>query len=335
MAAAMVARHATAPQAVAPAAPRPVARTTVSRGETTIGVTESSVPSAVQPGATTPVKPSAPTQKSRPVKQPPSRAILPGDLVCGECGEGNPPARNFCSRCGSTLKDAVIAKRKWWQRLIPKRRRKSLEAGARPWKAADGGTKQRRKGGKLGKLYAKLRPVVAGALLLVGLVVGVTPNLREKVTDKAADTKNSIMSKLQPHYVPLAPIDIRATAEEPDSPGSNVIDGNTVTGWLAPDGTVEPTLVVRFDEPFDLERIQVWNGAAEGYKDHDRPSQLHFVFDTGQSFDLTIDDIPDPKEYEIKNGGGVREIEVHVVGTYSSLANHAVGLREIEFLFRK
>ncbi len=214
-----------------------------------------------------------------------------------------------------------------------------MEAGARPWKAADGGTKQRRKGGSLGKLFAKARPLVAGALLLSGLVVGVTPNLREKVTGKIGDTKDSIMSKLQPHYVPLSPIDIRGIVEDPNSPASNVIDGNTLTGWIAPDGTDDKSFVVRFDEPFDLERIKVWNGGPETdglkFKDLDRPSQLHFVFDTGQSFDLTIEDVPDPKEYEIKNGDGVQEFEVHIVGTYSSLSNHAVGLREIEFLFRK
>ena len=333
VAAALVARNATAPP-IAPAVPRPVARTTVTRGETTIGAAEPSA-TAVQPGAVSPVKPMAPAQRSRPVKQPPSRTIVPGDLVCGECGEGNPPARNFCSRCGNTLKDAAVAKRKWWQRLVPRRRRKSMEAGARPWKASNGGKKQRRKGGKLGKLFAKLRPIIAGAMLLVGLVVGVTPNLREKATGKIGDVKDSIMSKVQPHYVPLAPITITGTSEQPDSPVSAVIDGNTITSWIAQGEDLEPTIVVRFDEPFDLERLKLWNGAAVGFKDHDRVSQIHFVFDTGQSFDLTVNDLPDPQEYEIKNAKGVQEIELHIVETYSSLSGDAVGLSEIEFLFRK
>src|SRR6185503_18170276 len=134
-----------APPAPAPEAPRPVAKTTVAaRGETTVGATVTPVTAGQQPTAVTPMKPTAPAQRPKPVKQPPTRKILPGDLICGECGEGNPPARNFCSRCGSSLKAAAVAKRHWWQKLIPHRKRKAMEAGARPWKTADGKQKRQR-----------------------------------------------------------------------------------------------------------------------------------------------------------------------------------------------
>src|SRR5690606_16548881 len=110
---------------------------------------------------------------------------------------------------------------------------------------------------------------------------------------------------------------------------------NPLSFWIAPGEDPEPTIVVRFDEPFDLERIKLWNGAAVGFKDNERVQNIHFVFDTGQSFDLVVDDLPDGQEYGIENADGVREVELHVTGTYSSLAGEQLGLSEIEFYFKK
>jgi hypothetical protein len=341
-ASALVATGATAPPRppdTAGAEPRTVARTTVSatRGETTIGapLVAGGIPGALKPGDTGPVKPTTPTPPRKPVRQPPTRKIVPGDLICGACGEGNPPARNFCSRCGTTLRDAAVARRRWWKRFVPHRRRKALEAGARPWKAGDGTTKRRRSGGKLARVYSKLRPLVAGVLLVAGLVVGFTPDLRGRVTSEIGDAKDSLMRRIQPRYTPLQPVSIAATSEAPEQPVANLIDGNTLTSWTAPATDPEPTFVVRFDEPFDLARISVWNGSVDGFKDNARAADLHFVFDTDQSFDLTIKDLPDKQEYAIENGSGVREVEVHVVGTYSSLGSDDLGLTEIEFLFKR
>jgi hypothetical protein len=280
------------------------------------------------------MKPTAPQNRPKPVKQPPTRKILPGDLICGECGEGNPPARNFCSRCGTTLKDAAVAKRKWWQMLIPRRKRKTMEAGARPWKTKEGAQKRSRTN-PFAKLFVKLRPIIAVFILLAGLLVGFTPNIREKVTGKIGDIKDSIESKLRPTYVPLAPIDIDVTTALPDNPGENLIDTNPLTFWVAPGNDPQPTIVVTFDEPFDMQRMKLWNGAAEGYADHERVSDIHFVFDTGKSYDLHVEDIPDGKEYAIKNGNDVRRVELHITGTVTSLASEQLGLSEIEFYFKK
>jgi hypothetical protein len=332
----LVAANVTAPPAPAPEAPRPVAKTTVAaRGETTVGATVTPVAAGQQPTAVTPMKPTAPAQRPKPVKQPPTRKILPGDLICGECGEGNPPARNFCSRCGSSLKAAAVAKRHWWQRLIPHRRRKQMEAGARPWKAADGSQKSRKRGGVLAKIYVKARPIIAIMILLAGLLIGFSPNLREKVTGKIGDMRDSIESKLRPTFVPLSPINITTTSALPDQPGANLIDTNPQTFWVAPGEDPQPTIVVTFDQPFDLQRIKIWNGTAVGFKDHERVSEIHLVFDTGKSFDLHIDDVPDGKEYSIKNGDGVKTVELHITGTVTSLTSDQVGMSELEFYLKK
>ena len=321
------------------AAPRVVARKEVAAGERVIGdVAGSGGPAgAVSPGSVEAVKPQRPADRPRPVKQKPTRKILPGDLICGECGEGNPPARKFCSRCGTPLTTATVAKIPWWRRLVPRRRRRSMEAGQRPWKATDGTQKKPRRGigGVLAAAFRKLRPVIAVGVLVAGLLLGFSPDLRERVTSTVGDAKDSVMSRIQKTYGPIAPVAVTTNAELPDAPVAHAVDSNTITSWIAPGDGPEPVLVVRFDEPIDLEKVKIWNGAAVGFKDHARVRDLHFVFDTGQSFDLAVDDLPDGQDYSIGNGKGVREVEVHIVGTHRSLTGTDVGLSEIEFLVRR
>ena len=155
------------------------------------------------------------------------------------------------------------------------------------------------------------------------------------MTGKFGDMTDSVESKLRPTFVPLAPINITVTSALPDQPGANLIDTNPQTFWVAPGEDPQPTIVVTFDQPFNLERIKIWNGTAVGFKDHERVSDIHFVFDTGKSFDLHIDDVPDGKEYSIKNGGGVRTVEMHITGTVTSLTSDQVGMSELEFYLKK
>jgi TIR domain len=63
----------------------------------------------------------------------PTRSPQPGDLICGECGEANSPSRKFCGRCGASLASASTFPPTWWRRIVPRRRRKALVAGERPW----------------------------------------------------------------------------------------------------------------------------------------------------------------------------------------------------------
>ena len=102
---------------------------------------------AAQPGAQTPeaMKPQVAKKQAKVIqKTKPTRRLKPGDLICGECGEGNPPARKFCSRCGTSLEAAKLVKKKWWQKLIPKRKVKTLEVGERPGVGGVKGKKARK-----------------------------------------------------------------------------------------------------------------------------------------------------------------------------------------------
>ena len=314
-----------------------MAKKSVEAGERTIGgPTDTAIsPGADTGGASAPVKPQRPVDAPKPKRAKPTRKVLAGDLVCGDCGEGNPPSRKFCSRCGTTLAEAVAAKTPWWKRIIPHRRKRTLAAGERPWKAKDGSKKRR--GWKAGalKMFAKVRPIIGVGLLLAGLVYGVSPDIRGNVNDRISGVTDSIMSTIRPTFVPISPIEVSSTGAIETAPDRFAIDSNTLTTWKVPRDDPNPALVVRFDQPIDLERIKLWNGASDGFKDSDRIASIHFVFDTGQTFDLDVTDLPDPQDYEIGNGEGVREIELFITETYRSLSGDNIAMTEIEFLVKR
>ena len=79
-----------------------------------------------------PQKPAAPAPKARRRPVAPPESFDPGDLICGSCGIGNKPTRNYCRRCGTGLAAAEVASVPWWRRLWPKRTRRVKEAGSRP-----------------------------------------------------------------------------------------------------------------------------------------------------------------------------------------------------------
>src|SRR5207247_4794005 len=64
--------------------------------------------------------------------EPPTRRH-PGDLICGQCGEGNDPVRHFCRRCGTSLDEALAVRLPWYRRFFNRLSRgKTREAGCRP-----------------------------------------------------------------------------------------------------------------------------------------------------------------------------------------------------------
>ena len=97
---------------------------------------------SVTPRAPEAQRPQTPLPRPKVAKQAPSRKINPGDLVCGGCGEGNDPERNYCRRCGTPLAEATVARTRWFRRR-PKRSKKVVAAGDRPGRGGVGSRRQR------------------------------------------------------------------------------------------------------------------------------------------------------------------------------------------------
>jgi hypothetical protein len=263
-------------------------------------------------------------------RQPPSRKLQPGDLVCGECGEGNSVARKFCSRCGTSLAEAEIVKTPWWRKLLPKRGAKVRKSGER--------SKRRGRGGKtklgvfVSTTFKTIRRVIALALVVGGIAYGLFTPFRGWVNERTVEAKGTFERMFFPQYAPVsaaeAPV---ASLALPDHPANMAVDGESNSYWGAPVGGAEINMVVRFDRKVDLAKIIVHNGNGEGFKESHRAQKLHLVFGNGQTTDVNLQDRPDPQTLEIDNGEGVNSVEIHVLSTFKSVSGTDLAISEIEF----
>lgn len=224
-------------------------------------------------GARTPEAQLPKAAKVRPKvkRQPPSRKINPGDLICGQCGEGNDPERKYCRRCGNSLVEAVVAKRPWYKRWLPsKQNKKEMAAGERPsgrgstGRRGTGESARLAKGKALGR-WADARRILA-ILAVVGIGAGfVLPSARTWIFDTAESGYSRVRRVVSPTYtnIPVDPDRITASSDRPDGPAEAVADGNTLTYWVAQRPDRDPSVTVTFVEPTDVAHVLIHPGQQE------------------------------------------------------------------------
>jgi hypothetical protein len=288
------------------------------------------------PRPDTAMAPQAREQRARAtVRKPPTRRLQPGDLICGDCGEGNPPNRKFCSRCGSSLETAETVKTPWWRKILPKRKAKVLDAGTRPGK---GGVRTRsRRAAALAKVFPTIRKVIAIVLLLGGIVYGAYTPFRTWTNGQVIGAKNKITNLINPKYDPVHPNGVRASGEIKGHPGVNASDTfkNTFWGAHIPAATQPKlSLVLAFASKVDVDRALITSGNSANFSSTNRPRKIHIVYDTGATFDVELKDSPEPQEIKLGNGHGIRKMEIHFDTYYEAVRSNDVAITEIE-LFRK
>ncbi|WNV87974.1 zinc ribbon domain-containing protein [Umezawaea sp. Da 62-37] len=295
--------------------------------------TRSAVLSASTAGLPEAVAPQASKKKTRTItKTAPSRRFEEGDLVCGECGEGNPPTRKFCSRCGTSLSTAEIVKLAWWRRIFRSRKRnRVLDAGKRPGR--DG--VKARKGFSFRAAFVAVRRVVVVALVLATVAYGFIPQFRTEVDRRAVAGKQAAVGWFTPTYDPIRPIAVSATSELEGSPALSVSDGATNTAWAAEATAPDPALVMTFDRPVDFVRAIVHNGQENDFATEDRARLVHIVYSTGKTEDVTLKDAPDAQEVELKEGKGATSVELHVQQLYPAVRGTKVVISEIELFVKR
>lgn len=268
-------------------------------------------------------------------KSAPTRRLQPGDLICGACGEGNPPTRKFCSRCGESLRQAEVVARRWWQRLRFTRRHRSLPAGRRP----DQKGAPRRPGAMLKTVWRRVYRLI-GALSVVGAVLYLAvPPLRGVVNDTIAHPVSALQrawnERFNVSFVPVRPVTVNATAAAAGHPAPLAFDQLSNTYWAAPATPAQqPRLQIRFGGPTTVERIIVTAGGAEDFVKLDRPKTLHLVYDKKRSDTITLNDEAKPQTLTLDNAGEVTEVEIVVTDVYQAATPGTVAIAEIE-LFRR
>ncbi|HEV2783573.1 MAG TPA: hypothetical protein VGX25_29660, partial [Actinophytocola sp.] len=266
-------------------------------------------------------------------RQPPSRQLKPGDLICGDCGEGNNEARKFCSRCGASLVEAERVKTPWWRKLLPRRGAKVRKSGDRPKPGGRGKTKTAL---AVSTTFKLVRRIITVALLVGGILYGVFAPFRGWVNQQFTAVKHQVEILIFPQYAPVSAIDVACQVETPPNNGCRAsVDGFSNTHWLAPVDGPQPVVVLKFDREVDLSRVIIRNGAGDDFQGNHRARKVHLVFSTGKTSDIDLLDNPDPNQYDIANGEKATSVEIHVVDLFRSVKGTNLALSEIELFEKK
>jgi hypothetical protein len=276
-----------------------------------------------------------PERVAKVTKTKPTRKLRPGDLICGECGEGNPPTRKFCSRCGEELATAEVVKTPWWRKLMFWRRGpRTLEAGTRPGR---GGTKPDRKSRVFGG-YRRIRAIFGTVLVAVTILSIFVAPIRTQLNDTLGDPGGKVRDLwgrwFDPSYVPVRPEATSATHEVPGHPGSFAMDIDKQTYWAAPRGPriKRPGIVVDFGREVDLAELIVSSGAIEAdFNKYYRPSALHLVYGPNASEDVRLDDVAKDQVFKLKKADNVTQVTIFVASVFPEPAARQVAIRELEF----
>jgi hypothetical protein len=260
---------------------------------------------------------------------PPTRQLQPDDLICGNCGEGNPPTRRFCSRCGSSLDTAVVAPTPWWRKILKFFQFRLRPLGSRP--------KRRFRG--MASISALIRRTLMAAVVIAALAYAIFPPLRSAVNTSVGQLRDRIEAMFTQKYLPVHPTSTTATAQVPQNPAALATDSFKNTYWIAPDAATQPTLVVGFDSPTKLVGAAIHSGGGDDLQALGRPEKLHLVFSDGHrvlgTSDVTLADTLDEQKVTFDGKDGATSVEVHIVSVYRSVRTPAVALSEIEFSERQ
>ena len=290
-------------------------------------------PEAVRPGPERPRTAIRPAHEETP---PPN----PGDLVCGNCGIGNDPARKFCRRCGQSLAAAVVAvapRLPWYRRLLGGgRRARVAAAGERP--------KSMRKDGRTGGGIGLGRLVSAGLQILViaavvGAVAGyaIIPNWRDAVNGFVGSIAEIVMP-------PSDPVSTAGKASGPgarDHPAQSAFDGTTAF-WAAPFAEGKPPRIqASFTPVADISKVLVTAGApGQDFKSFARPRAvtLEFLGSDGSVIvarDVELKDQVEPQSVDV-GAKGAATVRLTVTSIYlSEKPNAPVAVAEVEFFGKR
>jgi ribosomal protein L40E len=281
-------------------------------------------PAARPPSALQPRKP-APTKPRPPAKAPtPPKIINPGDLVCGECGEGNDPTRRFCRKCGNSLREAVIATEEalpWWKRIF-RRRRTVLRAGQRLGRA---GTEAGRRGRSTVEGARRTASTVVKLLAVAGIVVGgvvAYPKVKDAITHKTE---------------PVRPKTIAASSQLRGHEAALAADGFKNTWWTenAPGDGINQSITFSFETPTELSAMLITAGAEKTAQPRPRIVIITFYDASGAVIDAKTTTLPDTDHPHAIDVGlhGVKRVEIKISAVYPAVnkAGSRLSISEVEF----
>jgi hypothetical protein len=283
----------------------------------------------------TSVAPSVTRARQAPRTMEPPTRRHPGDLICGQCGEGNDPVRHFCRRCGNSLDEAVAVRLPWYRRFFSRLFGvRTREAGWRPHRVGPPNV--------MGAFWRIVRLAI-GALIVVGVLAFLlVPSFHNLVVQRVTSTVSTVRKAIFPHYEAVHATGASASTAIAGHLPNLAIDTFNNTYWAAQAKDPRPFLKVTFHDPVDLAEIGFDSGAAgatpaDEFVAQPRPHDVHLVFSDGSTKDLSLKD-DDPKvvknaQFYPVEAKQVTFVEIHIVSVYATAgaSPSSVALAEVEF----
>jgi len=270
----VVAPPVVAPPVVAPpVAPGPSAPAGATQPAAATTATQPTAVAPVQPAA---VKPAAVKVRPSVKKAAPTRVINPGDKICGQCGEGNDPARHFCRRCGESLEEAVVFALPWYKRVWRKlTQRNQHSAGDRP--------RQRRRavGGSGRGWLTSLVMVLIALVIVVFVVLAFAGPGKKHIRHDLSAWYHDVVNAVHTTYNPVHPTSALASSAAAGHPASNLIDDASNTSWQADRAGVGQIVRIGLAGPTNINKIGFLIGdtdAPQDYVTEPRPHKILVVF---------------------------------------------------------
>jgi hypothetical protein len=260
----------------------------------------------------------------------------PGDLICGQCGEGNDPTRHFCRRCGNSLDEAIAVRLPWYRRVVNRLFGvRTRQAGWRPQRVGPPNV--------MGGVWRIVRLAIVAIIAVALLAFLLVPSFHNAVVDRATKTFTSLRIALRPNYDPVHPTAATATSAIASHPPALAMDGFSNTYWAARASDRAPVLVLRFSGPVDIAAIGFRSGAsgtapADAFTSQPRPHTVHLVFSNGYTSDLSLidQDPTQPTQFTKLPDGKAKQVtfvEIHVQSVYApaGASVSSVAITEVEF----
>lgn len=285
-------------------------------------------PASVQPGAP---RPRMPQQ----AMAPPTRELQAGDLICGECGEGNDSVRKFCSRCGTSLSVAAVHTIPWYRRLIPRRRPTVLAAGERPGR---GGARSRHPL-SLGSVIRMLRVGLFAVLFVGALLYSASAPFRTLVSATVERPVGYVKNLLNPQFNPVHAIDaFSPTGPAPGTPHEPraAIDGYKTSYWSTPwRRDVDTYVKLTLPGAANVDKMLFSLGDSDDFAAQPRPKHVKLIFSNLSSQEVNLADKPDPQQVDIENGKDVTWVEIHITEVFPAFKGTDVSIAEVEMFTRQ
>ena len=265
--------------------------------------------------------------------EPPTRRN-PGDLICGQCGEGNDPTRHFCRRCGNSLDEAIAVRLPWYRRFFNRLFGvRTREAGWRPRRVGPPNV--------MGGVMRVVRLAIV-AMLAVGILgFLLIPRFHHLVVNKVTAGVTSVRKVVHPNYDTVYPVAAAATSQTAGHAASLTIDRTSNSYWAAISTDKTPQLVFTFSEPQDLSEILFRSGAPgaqpSDFLNQPRPKAVHIIFTDAQgklitATDITLTDQEGSQFYPIEaKQTTTARIQIQSVYPATGAARSAVAIAEVEF----